>query len=312
MTDSEEIQAVLSRSIIEETSTSVRLHKGQEYQSGILPKAGGEQYRDIRIGASSLVKGSIVGKGVIVESAEDIAINKSEKAPGTEIQGSVNSLGDVEIGKGVWIRGGIIALGQIKVQSFLTESDIPSHVLIDGGVSGTNVIIGDGVVILGPVIAQESVTIGNNVTIRDHVSAPDVELGDGCLIGGLQAHRKFKCGKLNTISASHILLPIDSTMVEVLSDIRSPYPACNSCPHDSTFDGGSEIARKLACHLFAERSTTQIVAGPCKHWEKFPIDDINQHFTTGEFSCVSLIPKNAVNIRMYAEKATIWERGGES
>ena len=45
MTDSE-MKAVLSRSVIEETSTSVRLHKGQEYQSGILPKAGGEQYRN--------------------------------------------------------------------------------------------------------------------------------------------------------------------------------------------------------------------------------------------------------------------------
>ena len=43
MTDSE-MKAVLSRSVIEETSTSVRLHKGQEYQSGILPKAGGEQF----------------------------------------------------------------------------------------------------------------------------------------------------------------------------------------------------------------------------------------------------------------------------
>ena len=46
MTDSE-MKAVLSRSVIEETSTSVRLHRRQEYQSGILPKAGGEQYREI-------------------------------------------------------------------------------------------------------------------------------------------------------------------------------------------------------------------------------------------------------------------------
>ena len=44
-----EIQAVLSRSIIEETDTTVRLHKGQEYPSGILPKVGGQQYRSVRV-----------------------------------------------------------------------------------------------------------------------------------------------------------------------------------------------------------------------------------------------------------------------
>jgi len=311
MTDNE-IQAVLSRSVIEETNTSVRLHKGQDYQSGILPKAGGEQYRDIRVGASSLVKGSVVGKDVIVESAEDIVINKSHKAPGTEIQGSVNSLGDVEIGQGVWIHGGIIALGKVKIQSFAFGLETPSHVLIEGGVSGANVVIGDGVVILGPVIAQESIKIGNNVTIRDHVSAPDIDIGDGCLIGGIQAQRSFKCGKLNTISASQILLPINSTSIEIDSDIRSPYPACNSCPHESTFSSGSEIARKLGCHLHAERSENQVIAGPCNHWVKFPTDNVENHIIGEKFNCVSLIPKNAVNIRMYAEMSSIWERGGES
>ena len=311
MTDSE-MKAVLSRSVIEETSTSVRLHKGQEYQSGILPKAGGEQYREIVVGASSLVKGSVVGKDIVIESAEDINISKSEKAPGTEIQGSVNALGDVDIGKGVWIQGGIIALGLVKVQSYLTESDIPSHVLIEGGVSGSNVIIGDGVVILGPVVAHESIKIGNNVTIRDHVSAPDIELGDGCLIGGLQAQTKFKCGLLNTISASQILLPMDTTNIDIHSGIRSPYPACNSCPSDSVFETNSGIARKLACHLFAERKSNEIIAGPCDHWKKFPIEDVEQHLEGDKFRCVSLIPKTALNIRKYAEKATIWERGGES
>lgn len=307
----EENQAVLSRSVIEETATSVRLHKGQEYQSGILPKSGGEQYRDIRIGASSLVKGSVVGNNIIIESAEDIKINRSEKAPGAEVQGSVNSLGDVEVGKGVWIRGGIISLGKVEIQSFLTDSDVPGHVLIEGGVSGSNVVIGDGVVILGPIIAQESIKLGNNVTVRDHVSAPDIEIGDGCLIGGLQAQNRFKSGQLNTIAASQILLPLDSSKVEAVSDIRSPYPNCNSCPYDSTFESGSGIARKLACHLFAERSDEKIVAGPCTHWQGFPIDDSVMNQITENFRCVSLIPKNALNIEMYAEMATIWERGGE-
>ena len=307
----EESKAILSRSVIEQTATSVRLHKGQEYQSGILPSSGGEQYRDISVGSSSLVKGSVVGNNIIVHSAENITINKSEKAPGTEIQGSVNSLGDVEIGRGVWIRGGVIAKGQVKVLSFAVDLDKPGHVLIEGGVSGSDVTIGDGVVILGPVIASESIKLGNNVTIRDHVSAPNIEIGDGCLIGGLQAQRNFKSGTLNTIAASQILLPLDSSKIDVSSDIRSPFPNCNSCPYDSTFGNGAGIARKLACHHFAERSKNQIVAGPCTHWDKFPIGDEEQHSIVENFRCVSLIPKNALNISKYAEKSTIWERGGE-
>ena len=40
--------------------------------------------------------------------------------------------------------------------------------------------------------------------------------------------------------------------------------------------------------------------------------DVEQHLEGDKFRCVSLIPKTALNIRKYAEKATIWERGGES
>ena len=120
-----EIQAVLSRSIIEETDTTVRLHKGQEYPSGILPKVGGQQYRSVRVGASSVVKGSVVGKDIVVERAESINLTKSTIAPGTEIQGSINSLGDVDIGTGSWIQGGVQALGDIVINPYLTDSDTP-------------------------------------------------------------------------------------------------------------------------------------------------------------------------------------------
>ena len=69
MVDSE-TQAVLSRSILEETGTTVRMHKGQELESGILPQKGGQQHRSVRVGGSSLIKGSILGKDVIIEAAE--------------------------------------------------------------------------------------------------------------------------------------------------------------------------------------------------------------------------------------------------
>lgn len=306
-----EIQAVLSRSIIEETDTTVRLHKGQEYPSGILPKVGGQQYRSVRVGASSVVKGSVVGKDVIVEEAEEIKLSKNVMAPGTEIQGSVNSLGDVEIGTGSWLQGGILALGDVVINPYLTDSDTPGHVLIDGAVSGRNVKIAKGVVILGPVIASESIEIDDFVTVRDHVSAPIVKIGDGCLIGGLQAKNSLYVGKFNTISSAQILIPENLAQVDCKHDIRSPYPNCNSCPYDEEFIGYNEIARKLGCQNFAKISGEIVSAGKCTDWAPFPVNDPSNHFNFGGFACVSLIPKDSVNIRLYAEKTTIWERGGE-
>ena len=306
-----EIQAVLSRSIIEETETTVRLHKGQEYASGILPKQGGQQYRSVRVGASSVIKGSVVGKDVIVEKAEAIELKKGVMAPGTEIQGSINSLGDIEIGTGSWVQGGLMAKGNIVIHPYLTDIQTPGHVLIDGAVSGRNVKIGNGVVILGPVIATEKIEISNNVSIRDHVSAPNVIIGDGCLIGGLKARKTLSIGEFNTISASQILIPNNPEQVDSKFKIRSPYPGCNACPYDSQFSDLPAIARKLGCHLFATRNNNTISAGKCSEWTSFPITDTTNHFNLQNYSCVSLIPKNAVNLNLYAEKSTIWERGGE-
>ena len=306
-----EIQAVLSRSIIEETDTTVRLHKGQEYPSGILPKVGGQQYRSVRVGASSVVKGSVVGKDIVVEKAEAINLSKNVMAPGTEIQGSINSLGDVEVGTGSWIQGGIQALGDIVINPYLTNSETPGHVLVDGAVCGKNVRIAKGVVILGPVIASESIEIDDIVTVRDHVSAPIVKIGNGCLIGGLQAGNSLSIGEFNTIASSQILIPGNLSQVDCKYPIRSPYPNCNSCPYDEEFSGSNEIARKLSCHNFAKLSEEKVSAGKCTDWVSFPINDPSNHYNFSDFTCVSLIPKDSVNIRLYAEKSTIWERGGE-
>ena len=310
MVDSE-TQAVLSRSILEETGTTVRMHKGQELESGILPMKGGQQHRSVRVGGSSLIKGSILGKDVRVEAAENILLSDGLKAPGTEIHGSVNSLGSVTLGSGIWIRGGVIATGDVNVEAFSYSDSVPQHVLIEGGVSGRNVTIGDGVVILGPVLAIESLTIGNNVTIRDHVRAEDVKMGDGCLIGGLQVKNSFSCGKLTTIASSQILLPVNPQMVSIDGQIRSPYPGCNNCPEQAFFSNGSEIPRKLSCHYFAERNDNEVVSGTCNEWTPFPLFELDKCIEFSELKLISNIPINAVNLDQYAEDASIWERGGE-
>ena len=58
--------------------------KDRNIKAGILPKAGGEQYEVCRSFKSG--KGSVVGKDMVIESAEDINISKSEKALDAEIQ----------------------------------------------------------------------------------------------------------------------------------------------------------------------------------------------------------------------------------
>ena len=310
MVDSE-TQAVLARSILEETGTTVRMHKGQELESGILPQKGGQQHRSVRVGGSSLIKGSILGKNVIIEAAEDILLSDGIKAPGTEIHGSVNSLGSVTLGSGIWVRGGVIALGDVTIEPFSYSDSIPQHVLIEGGVSGRNVTIGDGVVILGPVLAVGSLTIGNNVTIRDHVRAEEVQMGDGCLIGGLQVRDSLSCGRLTTIASSQILLPINPEMISVDGQIRSPYPGCNDCPEQNIFSSGSEIPRKLSCHFFAERENNQVLSGTCDSWTPFSLFDLDNTMEFSELKLVSNIPLESVNLDQYAERASIWERGGE-
>jgi len=304
--------AVLSRSVLEETESLVRLHSGQELTGGILPRKGGEQHRMVRIGASSAIHGSVVGKNVIIESAEKILLSNGQLAPGTEIQGSVNSLDDVNVGNGIWIQGGIIAEGDVIIDSVELDSDSPGHILIEGGVAGRNVTIGDGVVILGPVLALDNCVIGKNVTVRDTVAANNVTIGDGCMVGGLQADLTLNVGELVTIASSHILIPSNGDKVSINGPIRSPYPGCNSCPYDSFFESEMKVARKLACHMHAERSGDSIMPGSCDSWTPFPIDDVKGHLILENFHVVSHIPKDAVNTRIYGAETTLWERGGEA
>ena len=49
----------------------------------------------------------------LVDSTHDYWRSNGQFAPGTEIQGSVNSLDDVNVGNGIWIQGGIIAEGDV-------------------------------------------------------------------------------------------------------------------------------------------------------------------------------------------------------
>ena len=113
------------------------------------------------------------------------------------------------------------------------------------------------------------------------------------------------------LHSSQILIPGNLSQVDCKHPIRSPYPNCNSCPYDEEFSGSNEIARKLSCHNFAKLSEEKVSAGKCTDWVSFPINDPSNHYNFSDFTCVSLIPKDSVNIRLYAEKSTIWERGGE-
>ena len=108
------------------------------------------------------------------------------------------------------------------------------------------------------------------------------------------------------------LLNCGADKVSIKGKIRSPYPGCNSCPHDSLFESEMKVARKLACHLHAERNSDLIKAGTCDAWTPFPIDEVENHLILENFHVVSNIPKDAVNTRKYSDEATIWERGGEA
>ena len=309
--DDNENAAMLARSVVEETDTLVRLHKGQDYPGGILPRKGGEQHRTVRIGSSSAVHGSVVGSGILVEQGENISLGGGIIAPGTEIQGSINSLDSVELGNGVWIQGGVMALGDVKITGEELDEDSPGHVLIEGGVSGRNITIGDGAVILGPVIATGTCVIGKNVTIRDIVAANSLAVGDGSLLGGLHVRKKLTLGEFITIASAQIAIPSNPELVLTPHRVRSPFPGCNSCPKAQFFEGPSRIPRQLACQFHAERFDEGIAKGECEDWTSFNFMDIDSHFMVENYRIVSNIPKEAVNISMYGSAASSWERGGE-
>lgn len=303
--------AMLARSVVEETESLIRLHKGQVHPGGILPQKGGDQHRTVRIGASSAVHGSVVGSTVLIEPGENIPLGGGVIAPGTEVQGSINSLDSVEIGNGVWVQGGVMGLGDVNVAGEDLNDGAPGHVLIEGGISGRDVTIGDGVVVLGPVIATGTCTIGKNVTIRDTVVANSLSMGDGSLVGGLHIRKELTLGEFITIAAAQIAIPNNPEKIEIPYPVRSPFPGCNNCPKLEFFEGMSQIPRQLACHFHARRLVDDIVAGECKDWTPFDFKSVDNNIISGNYTIVSNIPKEAVNFSLFGAQATIWERGGE-
>ena len=303
--------AILSQSVVEKTDSLFRLYEGQAYPGGVLPHKGGEQHRTVRIGSSRAVHGSVVGSGILIEPGKEIVLSGDIMAPGTEVQGSINSLDYVEIGNGVWVQGGVMALGDVKIAGEKLDGTAPGHVLIEGGISGRNVEIGDGVVVLGPVIATGSCTIGKNVTIRDVVVANTLTVGDGSLLGGIHVRDQLTLGEFITIAAARIAIPNNPQLLVSPYKVRSPFSGCNTCPKAIFFEGENQIPRQLACHFYAERSDNKIVEGECKDWTAFDFIQTDNHFQWENYTIVSNIPKEAVNFSMYGHDATIWERGGE-
>jgi len=304
-------QAILSRSALELTGDSVRLHEGQVHESGILPAAGGDQHRRVQIDSGGCVKGSIFAGDIQIQSANSATIT------GTEIQGSLNALGSVGIGHGSWIQGGIMAKETLRIDdTFHGAVNIPGHIVIEGGVSADEVYIGDGVMILGPVTASNSIVIGKGVTIRDHVMAPEVIVGDGSLLGGLIATNSVEVGNYCTVSSSYIILPNSQDNWKFSGDIRSPDLNCDNCPEDDFFGTGPTTVRKLACHFFVDHKVTsdsiEVRPGKCKDWGAFPIKETEKHWTlpTG-LVVVSQIEDDWVNHSIWAGSASRWERGGE-
>ncbi len=306
-----ENRAILSRTALEVTEDTVRLHEGQVHDSGILPAAGGQQHRRVQIDSCGCVKGSIFAGDVQIQSA------KSSSAPGTEIQGSLNALKSIGVGHGTWVQGGIMARETVRIDDTHHESTtIPGHIVIEGGISGDEVYIGDGVLVLGPVSALNKIVIGKGVTIRDHVMAPEVIVGDGCLLGGLIATNEVSIGNLCTIASSYIVLPNNRENWKISGPIRSPDSGCDNCPQDDFFGTGPSIARKLACHFYSDHralsNSIEVSPASCTDWGSFPIGEVEKHWTlpTGSI-VVSNIGEDWVNLSIWAGSASRWERGGE-
>lgn len=311
----------------------ITVRPAQELAEGILPIAGGDENRKITISSCCLVSGHVFGREVILLDCDKrtLSTRAGELLPGTQVNGGINAFENVYVGSGAVIRGGILCAGNVTVADAVSSSaEIPSRVIIQGSVCGADVELGDGVVVLGPVIAQNSLKIGNGVTIRDYAISPHVEIGDGCLLGGLIAAKSVKIGDLNTVASSKIVLPADRSAWDIRSDIRSPYPGCNNCPHKARFGGDAsnvDFGRLLSCHLFSNLSPhasggLSATMGECRAWTAFPINDEEQHWLFSDnqaiggediqFRVVSNVGKNSLNMDQDAMHTAIWELTAES
>jgi hypothetical protein len=310
----------------------ITIRPAQEIREGILPLQGGEENRKVTVSSCCFVDGHIFGREIEVLDSDrrSLSTRSGELLPGTQINGGLNSFENIYIGTGAVIRGGVLAGKDITISSAIAKGEnTPERIIIEGSVAGENITIGDGVVILGPVIAQSSLTIGNGVTIRDYAVSPKIELGNGCLIGGIISYESFKCGTLNTIASSKLLLPDSKTSWEIGGDIRSPYPGCNNCPSKSQLGGNDsplDYGRRLSCHLFSEISagdnSIEVKKGSCSKWTSFPIENEEFHwkFSDSEtllgteipFTVISNQNKNNLNIDKDSNSIAIWELTAES
>ena len=180
--------AILASLSLEETRGTVTLRAAQELSEGILPGESHQEDRKVKIESCCLVSGPIFGKSVELADCEKrtVTTRSGKYLPGTQVAGGINAFEDVSIGVGCVVgasgSGGILAGGDVEIRSAIPVVEGgPSRTIVIGSVSGENITIGDGAV-LGAVIGQTSVTIGNGVTIRDHVDSIS-KAGDGNLFG---------------------------------------------------------------------------------------------------------------------------------
>ena len=310
----------------------ITLRPAQELREGILPTSGGEEKRKVTISPCCLVDGHVFGNEVIVLPSDrrNLSTRAGEMLPGTQINGGINAFENITIGTGSVIRGGLLAGGKVTIDKAIPQSEgAPSRLIIEGAVSGKDIEIGDGVVILGPVVAQRSLKIGNAVTIRDYAISPEVTIGNGCLLGGLIAAKKIESGDFNTIASSRILLPGDQSNWSIMGDIRSPYPGCNNCPQADKlggYDSATDLGRRLSCNYFSSINMNDVdfsvEGGACDVWTRFPIGIEEDHWilvdtesVAGEetlFTVVSNMPKNSVNMDLESNRAAIWELTSEA
>jgi carbonic anhydrase/acetyltransferase-like protein (isoleucine patch superfamily) len=311
----------------------VTTRPAMEFAEGILPHEGGEEKRKVTISSCCLVDGDVFGSEIRLLDCDKhtLSTGDGDWLPGTQINGGLNAFGDVYIGSGAVVEGGVLAGGDVVAASAVTaEASVPSRVIIQGAVCGQNITLGDGVVVLGPVFAQKKLTLGNGVTIRDYAVAPRVEIGDGCLLGGLVATNEISIGDHNTIAASRIVLPADASARNVRGSVRSPYPGCNNCPHLDKV-GAAETAagygRRLACHLFTKIAPDKsgglsVKAGTCKAWTAFPLDEpdkswnfIDETSIDGQqlkLCVISNVDKGSLAIDDDARMTAIWEMTAEA
>jgi len=327
--------AILASLSMEESRGLVTLRAAQERREGILPAESNQENRNVRVESCCFVDGHIFGKDVELMDCDirTLSTRASENLPGTQINGGINAFGDVKIGVGCVVGsgegGGVLAGGNIEISSAIPiVENGPSRTIVIGSVSGEHIVIGDGAIILGAVIGQQSVKIGNGVTIRDHVFTPHLDAGDGNLFGGLIVGDLMNMGRFNTVASGRVMIPTNENQVNVASPIRSPYPGCNNCPHSDQLGGSDDVedyGRRLSCHLFKSielgDNSLQVSGGPCTEWTPFDLESEETQFritdnqvtdVPWELKCVTNWPIDSLNLEYDRDQIALWEMTAES